>query len=161
MPRDERTPVVVAVGQAIERDVTVSPVDMAVRAAEVALGQAGSLRCRIDVVTMVNVFSGAGAAPATLLARRLGLHPTRTEMTTIGGNTPQWLVNRAAKLIAASEAEAVLIAGGEAQRSLRIQHPGDSQGSWVTSRGHSNCSARNDPGSTPPGPNRMNSDPTR
>ncbi|MGA2036003.1 MAG: acetyl-CoA acetyltransferase [Acidimicrobiales bacterium] len=132
MQSDDRIPVVVATGQVIERDATVSPVELAIRASELALAQAGALRSRIGVVTMVNVFSGAGAAPAARLARRLALSPARTEMTTIGGNTPQWLVNRAAASIAASETEAVLIAGAEAQRSKRLlsaQHASGSTGS--------------------------------
>jgi acetyl-CoA C-acetyltransferase len=119
MPTDDRIPVVVAAGQAIERNATMSPVELAVRASEIALEQAGALRSRVRLVSMVNVFSGAGASPATRLARRLGLSTVRTEVTTIGGNTPQWLVNRAATWIAAGKAETVLIAGAEAQRSIR------------------------------------------
>jgi acetyl-CoA C-acetyltransferase len=119
MPTDDRIPVVVAAGQAIERDATMSPVELAVRASEIALEQAGALRSRIGLVSMVNVFSGAGASPATRLAGRLGLSTARTEVTTIGGNTPQWLVNRAATWIAAGKAETVLITGAEAQRSMR------------------------------------------
>ncbi|MGD0320703.1 MAG: acetyl-CoA acetyltransferase [Acidimicrobiales bacterium] len=119
MPADDRIPVVVAAGQAIERDATVSPVELAARASEIALEQAGALRSRISLLSMVNVFSGAGVSPATRVARRLGLSTVRTEVTTIGGNTPQWLVNRAAAWISAGKAETVLITGAEAQRSIR------------------------------------------
>ena len=71
--------------------------ELAVRAAEVALGQTGRLRSSVELVSMVNVFSGAGTAPATRLAHGLGgTALARTEVTTVGGNTPQWLVSRAA-----------------------------------------------------------------
>ena len=99
------------------------------RASEVALEQAGALRSRIGLVSMVNVFSGAGAAPAARIARQLGLSPVRTEVTSIGGNTPQWLVNRAAAWIAAGKAETVLITGAEAQRSIRRLNTQRSSGS--------------------------------
>jgi acetyl-CoA C-acetyltransferase len=59
------------------------------------------------------------AAPATALARRLRLAPTRTEVTTIGGNSPQWLVSRAAEDVAGGRARAVLVAGAEAQRTAK------------------------------------------
>jgi acetyl-CoA C-acetyltransferase len=129
MPADDRIPVVVTTGQAIERDATTSPVELAVRASEVALEQAGALRSRIGLVSMVNVFSGAGAAPAARIARQLGLSPVRTEVTSIGGNTPQWLVNRAAAWIAAGKAETVLITGAETQRSIRRLNTQRSSGS--------------------------------
>ena len=70
---------VVATGQSIERDSEVSPVELAVRAAEVALGQTGRLRSSVELVSMVNVFSGAGTAPATRLAHGLGLRSAREQ----------------------------------------------------------------------------------
>ena len=41
------------------------------------------------------------------------------EVTTIGGNSPQWLVNRAATDIAAGGLSVTVIAGAEAIRSSR------------------------------------------
>ena len=43
------------------------------------------------------------------------------EVTTVGGNTPQWLVNRAASEIAAGDLSSTLIAGSEAIRSSRAR----------------------------------------
>jgi acetyl-CoA C-acetyltransferase len=117
MPAEDRIPVVVASGQATERDGTVWASELAARASEVALEQAPALRARIARVSMVNILSGGGAAPAASLARRLGLSATTTEVSTIGGNSPQWLVNRAAAAIAAGDLEAVLVAGAESQHS--------------------------------------------
>ncbi len=118
----ERTPVVVASGQDLERLALVTPVDLMVRASESALSAAPLLRERIDRLTVVDVMTRVGPAPATELADRLGLgaHVVR-EVTTVGGNTPQWLVNRAASEIAAGTLAVTLIAGAEAIRSSRAR----------------------------------------
>jgi acetyl-CoA C-acetyltransferase len=128
---EARVPVVVATGQSIERTDTVSALELAARAAEECLTAAPRARPRVQLVSVVNILSEAGSAPAALLARRLGLSPARTEVTTIGGNSPQWLVNRAAAAIAAGELDGALVVGAEAQRSARIQVAGES-----TRRGH-------------------------
>ena len=121
----ERTPVVVASGQDLERVDLVTPVDLMVRACETALSEAPGLRDRIDRLTVVDVMTRVGPAPATELADRLGL-PDRTvrEVTTVGGNTPQWLVNRAASEIATGSLAVTLIAGAEAIRSSRAHGRG-------------------------------------
>jgi acetyl-CoA C-acetyltransferase len=118
----ERIPVVIASGQDLERDDLVSPVDLMARASEAALAQAPLLRDRIDRLSVVGIMTKAGPAPATELATRLGLGPeVRREVTTVGGNTPQWLVSRAASQIAAGELSVTLIAGAEAIRSSRAR----------------------------------------
>ncbi len=117
----ERTPVVLATGQSIERDEMLRALDLAERAAESALSQVPALRDRIQRLSLVNILSRVGPAPASLLARRLGLAPERAEVTTIGGNSPQTLVNKAASAIAAGKLQATLIVGGEAQRSSKLR----------------------------------------
>ena len=119
MPLD-RQPVIVATGQVAEREVLTTPVELMVRAAEEALGSVPGMRDRIQQVSVVNVVTGSDRAPASSLARILGLSPRRCETTTVGGNSAQWLVNRAADAIWSGELDAALIAGGEAQRSASI-----------------------------------------
>ena len=114
---DDRHPVIVATGQVLERDELVSPVELMARAAEICFSQVPSLRRRIEHLSVVNVLTGAGLAPASDLARRLRIKPERAETTTVGGNTPQWLVNNLADSIWSGNLEVALIAGGEAQRS--------------------------------------------
>lgn len=116
---ESRVPVVVATGQSIDRATSASALALATDAARQALDSVPALRPRVQLVSVVNSMSPIGAAPATLLARRLGLAPTRTEVTTIGGNSPQWLISRAAEAIAAGELDVALIAGAEAQHSAR------------------------------------------
>ena len=115
-----RTPVVAAIGQSIERDEIVCPEDMAARAARAALDTAPKLASRIQRATMVSViFSTAGRRPASVVAERLGLPGGAREITTAGGNTPQWLVTRAAVEISRGDLDATLIVGAEASRSQR------------------------------------------
>jgi acetyl-CoA C-acetyltransferase len=116
---DDRIPVVVATGQSIERTAVVSALDLAERAARVALDRVPGLQAAVQQISVVNIMSAVGPAPAAELGRRLHLSPTRTEMTTVGGNSPQWLVNRAAQAISDGAVDVVLIAGAEAQRSAR------------------------------------------
>jgi acetyl-CoA C-acetyltransferase len=121
-PDPERIPVVIASGQALERDALVTPVDLMARAAEAALADVPGLRDRIDRLTVIDVMTKVGPAPATELAAQLqlGAEVVR-EVTTVGGNTPQWLVNRAATEIASGALSVTLIAGAEAIRSSRAR----------------------------------------
>lgn len=119
-----RTPVIVAAGQVIERKEGVDAVELAARASEVALGSAARLRERVQRLSVVSVvFSPVSARPASELAERLGLRDVDREVSTPGGNLPQWLVTRAASEIAAGRLDATLIAGAEATRSMRASDP--------------------------------------
>ncbi|HEX3461220.1 MAG TPA: hypothetical protein VHT49_09970 [Acidimicrobiales bacterium] len=118
----ERIPVVVASGESIEHGDPVTPIDLMARACEAAFADAPGLRHRIDRLSVVSIMTHAGPAPATELARALGMKPAVCETTTIGGNSPQWLVSRAAGEITAGRLSATLIAGAEAIRSSRLRH---------------------------------------
>ncbi|HVB94023.1 MAG TPA: hypothetical protein VND67_06875 [Acidimicrobiales bacterium] len=118
----ERIPVVIASGESIERGDPVTPIDLMARACEEAFTDVPYLRQRIDRLSVVNIMTHSGPAPATELARALGAKPDVCEITTIGGNSPQWLVNRAAADIAAGTLSVTVIAGAEAIRSSRLRH---------------------------------------
>jgi acetyl-CoA C-acetyltransferase len=118
----DRTPVVIASGQSIERDALVTPLDLMTRASEAALAGVPRLRDRVERVSVVNVLTRSGPAPASELADRLGIPGATCEVTTIGGNSPQWLVNRAAAAIADGSLSVTLIAGAEGIRSYRARH---------------------------------------
>jgi acetyl-CoA C-acetyltransferase len=126
-PDPERIPVVVASGQAIERDEMVTPVDLMERACEQALALVPGLRGTVDRLSVVDVMTRTGPAPATELAGRIGAGGAggaagvAAEVTTIGGNSPQWLVNRAAADIAEGRLSVTVIAGAEAIRSSRAR----------------------------------------
>jgi acetyl-CoA C-acetyltransferase len=115
----DRTPVVVAVGQQESRDLVLGPLDLAAAAAREALDAAPGLAAAVERVTLVNILSRrAGVAPASAVCDALGLEVPR-ETTSVGGNTPQALVGRAAAEIAAGRLRATLIVGAEAVRSGR------------------------------------------
>ena len=80
--------------------------------------------------------------PGALLARRLGIAPRRTAVTTVGGNSPQLLVNEFADHIQRGDCNVVLIGGAEsmytrwrARREPRVElhwETGDDEPcSWV------------------------------
>ena len=121
-----RTPVIVATGQVVERDEIVQATDLAVRAAQLALDGAGGVADRVQRVTMLStLFSAASPTVATEVATRLGLRDAQCETTSVGGNTPPWLVTRAAEDIARGDLDVTLIVGAEAARSERVSAKGD------------------------------------
>jgi acetyl-CoA C-acetyltransferase len=115
----ERIPVVVASGQSIERTELVTPVDLMERACLAAFAHVPALRGRVDRLSVVDVMTHTGPSPASELAGRIGAGAATCEVTSIGGNSPQWLVNRAATDIARGAISVSVIAGAEAIRSSR------------------------------------------
>ncbi len=120
----KRIPVLVGIGQSIERDEITNVIDLTARAAQAAFEDAPGIAGRIQRLSMVSVaFSLVGAAPASELAARLGLKDVACEVTTPGGNSAQWLMNQACRDIAAGELETTLLCGAEATRSMQLQNP--------------------------------------
>jgi acetyl-CoA C-acetyltransferase len=120
MAVDPRTPVLVGVGQTQQRvdDPTraLEPIDLladAVHAADLDSGARRSLLAAIDTVAVIDMLSWKYPNPGALLARRVGASPRTTLTTTVGGNTPQMLVNRLAAGIARGDHAVVLLGGAE------------------------------------------------
>src|SRR4051812_38160107 len=122
MPIDPRTPVIVGVGQATQRGAdpaaAAEPVDLLAEAARAALADAGA-PIAVDTVAIAEILSWRYPDPGALLARRLGIEPRTTILTTTGGNSPQMLVNRLGAAILAGTHDAVLIGGVECMYSRR------------------------------------------
>ncbi len=118
---DPRTPVIVGVGQATNRrERIVHVLDMLEEVSRAADSDAGGRALeRVGSVQEVAQISWRSPAPATLLANRLGLDIQERLVSTIGGSTPQTLVNQACDRIVAGELDGVLIAGCEAFDSVR------------------------------------------
>lgn len=124
---DPRLPVLIGAGQhnqRVDRDEpSLEPTELmavAARSAATDTGVAGAGRAvldAVDSVRVVNIFSWRYQDPGALLAGLLGIDGARTVYTTVGGNTPQMLLNRTAADIVAGRAELALIAGAEAWRS--------------------------------------------
>jgi acetyl-CoA C-acetyltransferase len=129
---DDRTPILVGGGQVTQRDVEPAaakePLGLMVDAARLAAADAGggaSLLAAVDSVAVVNVLCWRYRNPPRLLAEQVGARPSEELYSTIGGNTPQWLVNETADRIADGRVGVALIAGAEAMRTLlRAQRTG-------------------------------------
>ncbi|MFQ5667467.1 MAG: hypothetical protein ACE5I7_13710, partial [Candidatus Binatia bacterium] len=122
---DDLTPVLIGAGQYTQRGADPAqakePLAMMVQVAQRAAEDAGAdarLLTHLDTVAVVNILSWHYGNPPGLLAERLGAHPTQALYTTVGGNTPQWLVNETAAQIATGRVHLALLAGAEAVRTL-------------------------------------------
>ena len=102
-------PIIVGVGQRLFRPETVAefvaPFDAMKLVVETAALDAGvpGIESRADALHVVNMLGWRSKDPPTSLAEKIGAHPKIKEYTAIGGNTPQWLVNRAADNLAAGK----------------------------------------------------------
>jgi acetyl-CoA C-acetyltransferase len=120
---DPRSPVVVGVGQVSQRVAAAdarAPIDLladASRLADTDAKSAGSLLDRVGVVAIAQIGSWRYPDPGALLARRLGIEPRSTVVSTVGGNSPQLLVNEMASRIQRNELDVALVGGAEAMHT--------------------------------------------
>ncbi|MEW5734619.1 MAG: acetyl-CoA acetyltransferase [Thermodesulfobacteriota bacterium] len=128
-------PVIVAAAQLTQaRDAAApeDPLSLMEKVAREALAEPGAkgFSSQVDVLHCVNILSWQyGDAPGEL-AKRLGISPHEALYHTLGGNTPQLLLNRAAQAVARGSARAVLIAGAESGAAVRRLQKGQVNLSW-------------------------------
>lgn len=133
----DNTPVIIGVGEASEQiDMpgyrAMSPADLAAAASAAALDDAldrARLAPHVSVIAAIRQFENSwpsAAAPfgradnfPRAVARRIGADPARAVLEPTGGQGPQHLVNEFAHVIAAGEAELVLLCGSEAISTVR------------------------------------------
>src|SRR5262245_6747264 len=122
---DDTTPILVGGGQRTQRDAepaeALDPLGLMADAARAAAEDARAdapFFARVDTVGVVNILSWDYGNAPRLLAERLGAQPRRELYSTIGGNSPQSLVNRIAAEIAADRVGVALLAGAEAVATL-------------------------------------------
>jgi acetyl-CoA C-acetyltransferase len=131
---DPRTPVVVGVGQYLHREGDpLEPADLmveAVRRAEADTGIAG-VAAQADVVAAVPTFSWRYRDPGRLVADRIGATGSRTWYVTVGGNSPQRLLNKLAVEIHEGGADLAVLCGGEAVRSKQAAKRRGEQVDWT------------------------------
>ncbi len=138
MSLDPRTPVLVAGGQVSQRvdrgDPVLEPVALIAEAASRAGAAAGSpsILGSIDSIRIVQMLSWRYRDPGALVAARIGASPRQSIYTTGGGNTPQSLLNTAARDIAAGRCDVVLIGGAEAWRTRMSLRLSESRPDWTT-----------------------------
>ncbi|MFT4998261.1 MAG: acetyl-CoA C-acetyltransferase, partial [Flavobacteriales bacterium] len=128
----ERTPVLIAAGQVVEREASnTSPMQLAAIAARNAITNAGSddIISHIDTIAVTRLFSDMGELwpcpwgrsnnPPESIARQLGAKPKYRIYSQVGGNEPQAFVIEFARDIAMGNRDMVLIAGAEATKNQR------------------------------------------
>jgi acetyl-CoA C-acetyltransferase len=137
-PTDERIPILVGVGEVVQRDAdpreALEPIALMERAARLALDDAMAGRAlleRIDAVGVVGCFSWRYANPCRRLAESLGLGARLEILTGMGGESPQLLVNDVARRIRRGELRAVLLAGAEAVRARYVAHRSGTKLAWA------------------------------
>jgi acetyl-CoA C-acetyltransferase len=143
---DPRAPVVVGVGQTNQRvpaDEARPPIELLADAARVAEHDSGAaLLPKVDIIAAVAIGSWRYADPGAFLGRLLGIEPRATALSTVGGNSPQLLVDEFATRIQNNECDVVLIGGAEsmharwrARREPRVHldwdDGGDAPCGWV------------------------------
>lgn len=103
-------------------DDLLEPIGMLERAAREALADAGAssdLASRLSGVAVVNVLHRHAPEPAHRVGDRLGAPPGWRVTTTVGGNTPSWLLGEICDEIAAGRQQAVVMTGCETGASFR------------------------------------------
>jgi len=130
MATPDHTPILIGAGQRTWRatDASRTPVDALHAAAAAAIADTGSARITpaIDALATVRFIADATPSvsallprdPGSALATRLGLNNPACFQGTIGGNTPQYLVNYFAGELARGTHSVVLLAGAELLATL-------------------------------------------
>lgn len=121
-PDPDRQPVIVGVGETIDRPADLAralePVALMAAAARAAAADAGAtLLTEVDSLDLVSIASWRYADAPGLLAQRLGIAPHRAVLAEVGGESPVRLIHEAALRIARGESRVALIVGAEAQHS--------------------------------------------
>ena len=131
------TPVIVGVGQVVERIGEpgwkgLSAADLAAIAAERALADAGAatdLKPLVEVVSSIRTFEDSGAAPSPFgkpdkfplaVARRVGLTPKHAILEAVGGQSPVTALVEMAERIARGGMPAGMVFGAEAISNTRF-----------------------------------------
>ena len=132
----ENTPILVGAGQCVVRDIqtpeeVLTPVELAARAAELALADTGceGLAEHIDTLVMIRLMLdsarsykhpfGTSNKPPLSVAQRIGANPRRLVYGHLGGQSPQRTVNELAEAIFNGESKAALICGSEATAAMK------------------------------------------
>ncbi|HEY8080676.1 MAG TPA: hypothetical protein VIE15_01215 [Acidimicrobiales bacterium] len=145
MPIDPHTPVIVGIGQVVNRPVlddastSAEPLSLMADALRLAgedasgmPGQRSALLDRIDEMSAVPSFVWHVNDPALAVSTILGIRPASTRVAYAGGTTPQTMLFDAARRIAAGELDVAAIVGAEAMRSRDLARRRGERAEWAT-----------------------------
>ncbi|ESZ89062.1 MAG: acetyl-CoA acetyltransferase [Blastomonas sp. CACIA14H2] len=119
----DRTPVIIAVGEFVDRPadpaLAQEPVALMAEALHAAEADAGvPLLAAIDSLDLVGQVSWRYRDPVGLLCERLGIRPARATNASMGGETPVRLLHQAALRISNGESQVAAVVGGEALNAV-------------------------------------------
>jgi acetyl-CoA C-acetyltransferase len=122
MRSPEHTPVIVGIGEVIDRPDQVAsarePLALMAEALQAADADAGGQLLRhAESLEVIAFISWRYADPAAQLCSRLGIAPARQVNASVGGETPTRLIHEAAVRIARGEQRIAAIVGGEAMNA--------------------------------------------
>ena len=131
MSHSRRTPIVVGVGDVVNRSKKVEdalePLELIVRAIREALKDTGlsdsaasTLQSQVDSLDVVKSWTWPYPDLPSLVAKRLSIKPTRRHYSEHGGNQPGKLFDEAARRISLGETKVAILGGGEALASCTI-----------------------------------------
>ena len=124
MALDPRTPVIVGVGQQLQRIddplAALAPVPFIAEAIRAAASDAGlSAVPNVDSIRVVSFLSWRYRDPARFIADELGISTNETVATTMGGNSTQSLINATSVEIQNGDVDLVILCGGETSRTRK------------------------------------------
>ncbi|MBD3255653.1 MAG: hypothetical protein GF383_11210, partial [Candidatus Lokiarchaeota archaeon] len=131
----ESLPIIIGSAQCKQPKETPEPLDplsLIEKATELAIKDVGApeIKKEIDAVFMVNINSWSYEDAPAELSTKIGINPVQKVYLPDGGDTPQMLVNRAARMIRSGQRKVVLITGGEAKYSLNKAKKGKIKLNW-------------------------------
>ncbi len=131
-------PVIIGAAQYTQHKGTEKPLDplgLMVKTSLDALDDTCESRLKelIDCVYVINLFQWPYRDAPGMLSARLGINPSQAFYLPVGGNTPQLIVNKAARDLATGRCKAVLMTGAEAIYSIRSAMKGDIVLDWPES----------------------------
>lgn len=130
---DPRSPVIVGVAQLLDSDGGREPVDLAAEAVRLAAddAQAPGLVEKIDTIAVVPIVSWRYFDAGAVVGERLGVTPKERWYPSMGGNTPQMLVSRAAREIAEGRSDVVAVCGAESFRTRQTMRRAGETPPWT------------------------------
>ena len=119
-------PIIIGAAQYTQPKETTQPLDplnLMVKTCRMALKDSGteSIKKYLDTIYMVNVNSWSYEDAPSELSKIIGINPAEKVYLPDGGDSPQMLVNRAARAIESGKSKAILITGAEAAYSVRAK----------------------------------------
>ena len=131
----KNNPVIIGAAQFTQRKGTPQPLDslsLMVKTSQDAIKntQADNIVDFIDAIYMVNISSWSYEDAPGELGEKLNISPKEKIYLTGGGQSPQMLINRAAKAISLGEHRCILITGGEAAYSINKTFKGKRPKYW-------------------------------